>query len=112
LWPTGVGHPSGVGRRPRFEHHRFKAPDGFFFGNARVGDAVEMAGQQGFFIVRRQIAIVRNPNVVVVGDEVEEVFFEVRPRAAQGVHLILPDHLSQREAQLGGAHGPGQGESF
>ncbi len=41
---------------------------------------------------------------MIVGDEVEDVFLQVRPGAGDCVHSILPDHLSERDAELGCAH--------
>jgi hypothetical protein len=46
---------------------------------------------------------------VVVRDEVEEVFLEVRPGAADGVDLIAADHLGERPTEFGGAHRAGEG---
>jgi len=46
---------------------------------------------------------------VVVRHEVEHVLFQVGARAGDAVHLALPDHLGEGEAQLRGAHRAGQG---
>ena len=45
-----------------------------------------------------------------MGDEVENVFFKVGAGAADAVNLVLADHLGERQAQLGGAHGAGDGD--
>ena len=59
-------------------------------------------------VVRRQLAVMRQALVVGVRDEVEHVLFEIRARAADGVHLAAPDHFGQRDAELGRAHRAGQ----
>ena len=38
-------------------------------------------------------------------DEVEDVLLEIRARAADRVHLVAADHLGERQAELGRAHG-------
>ena len=42
-----------VGGDPVLEHHLLQSSDGFFLGNAGVGDAVEVSGQQLLLIRRR-----------------------------------------------------------
>ena len=58
----------------------------------------------------RELPVVRNPDVVVVRDEVEDVLFEIRARARDRVNLVLPDHLGEGEADLRGGHGPRHGQ--
>ena len=41
-------------------------------------------------------------------DEVEEVLLEVGPSAGNSVDFALPNHFRERNAQLRGAHCPGQ----
>src|SRR5690606_30985051 len=55
-------------------------------------------------------APVRYGDVMLAGDEVEEVFFEVCPGAADGVHLSASNHLGERNAELRRAHGPRHGD--
>ena len=45
---------------------------------------------------------------MIVRDEVEDVFLEVRAGAADAVNLARADHLRQRHAELGRAHRAGQ----
>ena len=94
---------------PLVEHGALDAPDRLLFGDAGVGDAVEVPVEQRLLVVRRQVAVVGNAHVVVVRHQVEEVLFEVRAGAADAVDLALADHLGQRQAQLGRAHGAGEG---
>ncbi len=68
-----------------------------------------MAGKEFGLVCRGQVAVVGDTLVVVVRHEVEEILLEVGTGAADGVDLFLADHLGQRQAQLGGAHGAGQG---
>ena len=46
---------------------------------------------------------------MVVRDQVEDVFLQVGTGAADGVNLALADHLGERQAQFGRAHGAGEG---
>jgi hypothetical protein len=64
--------------------------------------------QQGQLVLRRQVAVVGHALVEVVGHQVEQVFLQVGPGAGDGLHLVAADHLGQRQAQFGRAHGPGQ----
>ena len=95
---------AGVGPLPLFEHDVLDAPHRFVLGDAGVGHAVELTLEQRLLVFRRQIAVARQPLVVRVRDEVEDVFFEVGARAADGVHLALANHLGERDAQLRRAH--------
>ncbi|MND07303.1 hypothetical protein D3C83_291920 [compost metagenome] len=54
-----------------------------------------MPGEQGFLVVGRQLAVVRNADIVVVGNQVEDVFLEVRPGAADGMDLVPADHFCE-----------------
>ena len=78
-----------------------------FLGNAGVGDAVQPRGFEFLLILRAQVAPIRDAPVMLVGDQVENVFFQVRPRAGDRVDLVPPDHLRQGTAQFGRGHGPG-----
>jgi hypothetical protein len=75
-----------------------------------VGDPVELPVEECLLVGRCQVAVVGDPDVVVVGHQVEQVLLEVGAGAADGVHLALPDHLGQGQAELGGGHGAGQGD--
>ena len=37
-------------------------------------------------------------------DEIENVLFEIRAGAGDELHLVLPNHFGEREAEFGGAH--------
>ena len=60
------------------------------------------------FVVRREIAVVRHALVVIVRDEIEDILLEIRAGADDRVHLVLADHLRERDAELGGAHRAGE----
>ena len=49
------------------------------------------------FVSGSQVAVVRNALVVIVRDEVENVLFQIRAGAADGVNFVLPDHLGKRK---------------
>ena len=76
-------------------------------GDARVRDAVQVPPEQRLLLGGAQLAVVRDAHVVVVRDEVEDVLLEVRARAGDGVDLVLPDHLGERQPELGGGHRAG-----
>ena len=48
--------------------------------------------------------------VAPVRNQVEDVLFQVRAGAGDGVDVPGPDHASQDDAQLPGGHGPCQGD--
>ena len=64
--------------------------------------------EQRLLVLGGQVAVVRHALVVVVRHEVEDVLLEIGAGAADGVDLVLADHLGEREAELGGAHGAGE----
>ena len=97
-----------VGSRPLFEHRLFDPAHGFAFRNAGVGDAIEVAIEKLLLVLRGEIAIVRDALVVIVRNEVEDVFFEVGAGRADQVDLVLADHLSKRQTQLSRAHRAGE----
>ena len=47
--------------------------------------------------------------VEIVGDEIEDVLFEVGAGADDAVNFSLADHFSEGNAQLGRAHGASEG---
>src|ERR1019366_9896732 len=95
---------------PFLEHFILDAPHRLHLRDAGIGDAVHVAGKQLAFIRGSQIAIVGNALVKVMGDEVEDVFLEIGPGAADAVNLVLADHLGERQTQLRGAHGSADGD--
>ena len=89
---------------PECQHGVFNTSHGFLFGNAGVGYAIEMAIEQRLFVSRSEVAIMRHALVVVVRHQIEHIFLEIRSGAGDGVDFILPNHLGQRQPQLGRAH--------
>ena len=61
-----------------------------------------------FLIFGAELAIVREALVVIVRDQVENVFFEVGAGPADRVNLLLADHLGERQTEFGRAHRAGQ----
>jgi hypothetical protein len=96
-----------VGTHPLVEHDLLDPPHCLHFRNAGIRNAVQVTREQRSFVLRRQIAIVRHALVVIVRDEIEDVFLEIRTGARNRLHLVLPDHFSERDAQLSGAHRAG-----
>ena len=68
-----------------------------------------MALEQGCFIGRGQVAVVRHPLVEIMGYEVEDILLQVGPGAADNLHFILANQFGQLNTHFGGAHGSGQG---
>ena len=83
--------PASSAAQPFLEDDALDAAHRFFFRNAGVGDAVQMPIEQRLLVGRRQIAIVRHPLVVVVRDEIEDVFFEIGAGAADRVNLAAAE---------------------
>ena len=99
-----------VGADPFLEHFVLDAAHGLHLGDAGVGDAVHVAGEQLGFVGGGEVAVVGHALVEVVRDEVEDVFFEIRAGAADAVNLVLADHFGERKAELGCAHGAADGD--
>ena len=97
-----------VGPDPLGQHRGLDAAHRLRLRDAGVRHAVHVAVEQRLLLARRQVAVVRHALVMVVRDQVEDVLLQVRARADHGVDLVASDHLGQRDAELGGRHGPGQ----
>ena len=97
-----------VGALPLVEHGALDAADGLVLRDAGVGDAVQVLVEQLLLLLRREMPVVRNAHVMIVRDEVEDVLLEIRARAADRVDLAAADHLGERQAELGRAHGAGE----
>ena len=67
-----------------------------------------MPVQQRLFVIRRQIPVIGDALVKVVGDKVENILLEIGAGANDAVDLVATDHLRQREAEFGRAHGAGK----
>ena len=55
-------------------------------------------------------SVVGDALIVVVGDEIEDVFFKIGAGAGDAVNLVLADHFGEGEAELRGAHGAADGD--
>src|SRR5690606_17127024 len=98
----------GLGGLPLVEDGGFEAAERFLLGDAGVRDAVHPAVEERLLVGGGEVAPAGDALVVVVRDEVEEVFFEVGAGTRDDVDLVLPDHLGEREAEFGRAHGAGE----
>src|SRR5581483_7465681 len=65
------------GLLPILQHLALDAAHGFFLGNAGIGHAVHPAFAKRELFVIGQIAVVGNAAVVIVRDEIKNIFFEV-----------------------------------
>ncbi len=93
-----------IGVGPDFEHGFFHAAHRFAFRNAGVGHAVHVAIEQRLFVLGSERAITRHALVVIVRDEIENVFFQIRAGAGDELHLVPPDHFRERQTKLRRAH--------
>lgn len=99
-----MASPLRLGGLPLFEDDMLETAKGLLLGDAGVGDAIEMLFEERLLLLRGEVAPVRDAAVVIVGDEVVEVFLEVRSGAADAVNLPESNHLGERETEFGGAH--------
>jgi len=99
-----------LGILPYFEDVVLYFAEGFFFGDAGVGDTVEAFFEEFVFLFGGEIAVVGHTAVVGVGHQVHDVFFEVCACAGDNLHFVVADHFGQRDPQFGGAHGPCDGD--
>ena len=84
------------------------AAHGFHLGDARVGHAVHVALNKLHFVLGREVAVVWHALVVVVSDQVKNVFLKIRAGANDGVDLVLANHFSERDTEFGGGHRPSE----
>ena len=68
-----------ISRGPLLKHRRFDPAHGFAFRNTGVGHAVEMAIEKLLLIFRSELAIVWNALVVIVRDQVKNIFLKLAP---------------------------------
>ena len=107
---SGAGAPAAalsaaVGRVPLLDDDSLDAPHGFFFGDASVGNAIQVMLEEVDFLLGRKVTVVGHALVMIVRDQVVHVLFQIGPGAANPVDFALANHLGQGEAQLGGTHG-------
>ena len=57
-----------------------------------------------------EIAIVGHAAVVIVGDEIENILFEIGAGGADGVDFVLADHFREGKPEFRGAHRAGHGQ--
>ena len=98
------------GRNPVVDHETLDPADGFLFGNAGVGHAIQMALQKLFFLSRTQLAVVWKTLVFGARDQIEQVFFQIRTGAGDGMDFVLTNHLRQRNTELGRTHRAGKSD--
>ncbi len=98
------------GPNPFIDHDPFDPTHRFLFRNASVGYAIEMAIEKLFFLLRTELAIVWEPLVMTAGNEIEEVFLQIRAGAGDGVDFVVSNHFRQRNTELGRAHRAGEGD--
>jgi hypothetical protein len=99
-----------LGFLPFTQDDVLEAAEGLLLGDAGVGDAVEMLVEERLLLLRGEVAPVRDAAVVVVRDEIVEIFLQVRPGAGNAVDLPLADQFRERNAELRRAHRPGHRE--
>jgi hypothetical protein len=89
------------------------SPNAFdgFLRDASVGDTIQAPLEQLQFIVGGQVTVPANPDIGVVGNQIEDIFFQIGTGAANGMNFFFSDHFRQREAYFRCAHGACQGQT-
>src|SRR5690606_28588193 len=64
--------------------------------------------EQIALILRTEVAVVRDTEIMVVGNEIENIFLQISACAGDDLHFVLPDHLSKRKPQLSRTHSAGK----
>ena len=80
------------------------------FRDAGIGHAIEMLLEELFLVLTGQIAVTRNPAVMVVRDEIVNVLFQIRAGATDGMNFVLTDHLRKGEPHFRRTHRARQGD--
>ena len=79
-----------IRRLPFFHHDAFDASHSLFFGDARVGDAIQVAIKQVYFLFRGKMTVLGDALVVIVRDKIVKILLKIRARAANAVHEARP----------------------
>src|SRR5215467_9074 len=69
-----------------------------------------MPPEKLFLLLWTEFAIIGKAHVFAARNEIEEVFLQICAGTGDRMHLVLSNHLRQRNAQLSGAHGAGEGD--
>src|SRR5207237_10637227 len=87
------------GRNPVVDDQTLDPADGFLFGNAGIGHAIQMAFQKLLFLLRAELAVVWKTLVFGARDQIEEVLLQIRAGAGDGMDFVLTNHLRQRNTE-------------
>jgi hypothetical protein len=98
------------GRNPVVDDQAFDPPDGFLFGNAGIGHAIQMTLEKPFFLLGTELTVVGKALVFGARDQIEKVLLQIRAGAGDSVDFVLTNHFGQRNAELGRAHRPGESD--
>src|SRR5205823_14721071 len=63
-----------------------------------------MTTEQLYFLLRSQLAIIRQPNILAARDQIKKIFLQIRSGAGDGMDFVLANHFRERNTELSGAH--------
>ena len=85
-------------------------PNGRLFGNANIGDPVQLTLEEVHFVGGSKVLVVWDLDVSITSDEVEDILLQVGAGAGDGGDVPGPDHVGQGTPDFGGTHRTGQGQ--
>lgn len=80
---------------PLIANHLLQTPHRFIFRDTSISHAVQVSFEQLLFLLRSEVPILGQVQIVVVSHEVEYIFFEVGAGTTNNVHFVLPNHLAR-----------------
>ena len=84
-----------VGLAPEAQEHLFDPPHCFAFGDANICDAAEVAFAEVFFVFCGEFAVMWHADVGIMGDQVEDIFFEICASGRNEVDFVTSDHFGE-----------------
>ena len=95
---------------PNTHQTMLNGPNGRLFGNANIGDPVQLTLEEVHFVGGSEVLVVRDLDVSVTSDEVEHILLQVGAGAGDGGDVPGPNHVGQGTPDFGGTHRTGQGQ--
>src|SRR5882724_431014 len=63
-----------------------------------------MTTEQRFFLLRSQLTIIRQADILAARNEIKKILLQIRSGAGDGMDFVLANHFPQRDAQFRRAH--------
>ncbi len=99
-----VALAAAVGPLPLIEHRPLDPPNRLFLRDTGISNTIEMALMQIRFLGCAQFAPVGNALIMRMGDQIEDILFEVGAGAADAVYFVVANHLCKRFAEFRRTH--------